>query len=243
MKKILLLMCLLPTLAFSRQTIQFSSLDNLLLTADYYAATRASKKYILLCHQAGWSRGEYLETAPWLNELGFNVLALDQRSGNVVNGVVNQTAKLARDGELSTKYIAAKPDIEAAIKYMRENFQMDSFYLLGSSYSASLAIKIAGEYKYDLDAVMAFSPGEYFSDKSYIQQSAKNIKAPVFITAKREEHHYWGDIAKKIPGRYLTVFVPTGEGEHGSRALWVSKKDHREYRLALKQFLEKINGK
>jgi alpha-beta hydrolase superfamily lysophospholipase len=53
------------------------------------------KPIIVLCHQAGSSKDEYAEIAPQLNALGFNCLAIDQRSGGNRLGGVNQTAAAA----------------------------------------------------------------------------------------------------------------------------------------------------
>ena len=72
-------------------TITFSSADDTQLTADVYAPHDKSNPFIVLCHQAGWSRGEYRDIAPKLNQLGFNCMAIDQRSGEAVNDVANET--------------------------------------------------------------------------------------------------------------------------------------------------------
>jgi len=70
------------------QEVEFASLDGLKVTADVYASSNdPSKPFIILCHQARWSRGEYREIAPKLNKLGFNCMAIDQRSGDSVNDV------------------------------------------------------------------------------------------------------------------------------------------------------------
>ena len=37
--------------------------------------------FIVMFHQAGWSRGEYREIAPKLVAKGYRVLAVDQRAG------------------------------------------------------------------------------------------------------------------------------------------------------------------
>lgn len=79
----------------TKETISFPSKDGLEITADVYFTGDKSKPWILLCHQARWSRGEYNEIAPKLNALGFNCLATDQRSGKEVNGVTNETAARA----------------------------------------------------------------------------------------------------------------------------------------------------
>jgi len=68
------------TLAISGH-IEFPSKDGLMITADSYEML-PGKGFILLCHQADFSRGEYTETAKRLNEMGYNCLAIDQRSGN-----------------------------------------------------------------------------------------------------------------------------------------------------------------
>ncbi|MFM8431495.1 MAG: hypothetical protein ACKOA1_01750, partial [Bacteroidota bacterium] len=84
----------LVTLNSSAQlTIQFPSKDGLTLTAQWYPVNE-SMPVILLCHQNRFSRGEYTETALKLNKFGFNCLAIDQRVGDEINGVKNQTARL-----------------------------------------------------------------------------------------------------------------------------------------------------
>ena len=87
-------------LLFSIQTIttmgqikvKFQSKDDITITADCYKVDESSP-YILLFHQAGSSRGEYKEIAGKLTNLGYNCLAVDLRSGNEVNNVVNETAR------------------------------------------------------------------------------------------------------------------------------------------------------
>jgi len=79
------------------ETITFPSKDGLTITADTYITNPDNKTpFIVLFHQAGWSRGEYNEIAPKLNKLGFNCMAVDQRSGGSVNGIQNETTALAQ---------------------------------------------------------------------------------------------------------------------------------------------------
>ena len=61
--------------AQSKKKIEFSSEDGLKITADLYMVHSEEKPFIVLFHQAGWSRGEYLEIAPKLNKIGFNCMA------------------------------------------------------------------------------------------------------------------------------------------------------------------------
>src|SRR6185295_20180637 len=78
----------------AQQTITFPSPDGITITADLYEVD-SSSPVILLCHQARYSRGEYIETAKRLNKFGFNCLAIDQRSGKECNAVNNATAEAA----------------------------------------------------------------------------------------------------------------------------------------------------
>ena len=94
------------------KTVEIQSLDKLKITADVYAP-HADKKtpFIVLCHQAGWSRGEYREIAPRLNKMGFNCIAIDQRSGRAVNKVANQTTKRAAAAKKATGFLDAEQDL------------------------------------------------------------------------------------------------------------------------------------
>src|ERR1035437_5635722 len=121
--------------------IYFPASDALLITADLYFVND-SLPYMILCHQAGYSRGEYMETAAKFCNLGYNCIAIDQRSGNEVNGVKNETAALAIQKKKPTTYLDAEQDIVAALDYAYTQSGKKVF-LVGSSYSASLIMKIA----------------------------------------------------------------------------------------------------
>jgi len=223
------------------ESVTFPSVDGLTLTADVSLVAEKDAPFMVLCHQAGWSRGEYSETAKWFNGLGFHTLALDQRSGGEVNGVVNQTAERAKAKGLGTNYLDAKQDIEAALAYVRDTYSPATLVLIGSSYSASLVLRIAGEGTYPLAAVLAFSPGEYFQDQpNYVSAKAAEIQALVFITSAAKERDQWAGIAQAIPKDQVNTFVPNEKGEHGSRALWEGKSGWQLYRRAVQAFLARI---
>ena len=109
---------------FSGETITFKASDGISVTADLYMAHKASAPFIILYHQAGYSRGEYRSIAPKLNEMGFNCLAVDQRSGDQVNGVINETHKEAVAMQLPTEYLDAIPDMEAAYLYAKYSIKL-----------------------------------------------------------------------------------------------------------------------
>ena len=177
------------------QTITFPSQDQLTITADLYMAHASTAPFIVLFHQATYSRGEYREIAPKLNLLGFNAMAVDQRSGDQVHGVVNETAKLAKEQSLSDTFIDALPDLLAAIDFAKTNYAGGKLIIWGSSYSSCLVLKIAGDTPDIADALLAFSPGEYYVHlglgETFIADSAKNITMPVFITSAFDEQEAW----------------------------------------------------
>ena len=102
---------------FNGETINFKTSDGLNVTADLYMPHSSSSPFIILYHQAGYSRGEYRSIAPVLNDMGFNCMAIDQRSGDQVNEIINETHKEAVEQELATEYLDAIPDLEAAYLY------------------------------------------------------------------------------------------------------------------------------
>lgn len=227
-----------------KKTITFKAEDGLEITADLYIEHELTKPFIVLYHQAGWSRGEYLEIAPRLNKMGFNCMAVDQRSGHAVNDIENETFKRAVKEDKATDYIAAYIDMEAALKYSKENYAKGKLIVWGSSYSSSLVIKLASDYTELIDGVLAFSPGEYFTDlgksETFITQAAEKVKCPVFITSAKNEKENWQKIYDAIPGNSKSFFIPVDEGNHGSRALYMKYFDSGSYWLAAKTFLRKF---
>jgi len=231
------------TLGLSEK-IKFKATDGLEVTGELYMSHEKTVPFIILFHQAGWSRGEYMEIAPKLNKMGFNCLAVDLRSGGAVNGVKNLTNQNAMDAGKSTSYIDAIADMLGAIDYVKENHAQGKLIIWGSSYSSALALKLTGDHNDIIDAVLAFAPGEYFSNlgksKTYITTSAKNINQPVFITSSKNEKDKWWGIYQSIPAGNKSYYLPTTPGNHGSRALWEKFPDSSGYWEAVTKFLNSL---
>ncbi|OFY93144.1 MAG: hypothetical protein A3K10_08800 [Bacteroidetes bacterium RIFCSPLOWO2_12_FULL_31_6] len=241
---IVIVFALLSFQVFSQNKITFKASDGLEITADLYVSNPAENSFIILFHQARWSRGEYLEIAPKLNKLGFNCLAVDQRSGGEVNNIINETHQRAEKQKLGTTYIDAEVDINSAIDFIKKEYpKAKKLIIWGSSYSSALVIKIAGD-RNDIDAVLSFAPGEYFDDlgkpTDYVTQSAKNIVEPVFITSAKEEKSNWWNIYQVIPSIGKANFLPETEGQHGSRSLWEKFPEHKLYWEAVTAFLNRL---
>ena len=238
------LLILLHISVFAQQKIHFQAKDGLKVTADLYMKHQQLASFIILFHQAGWSRGEYAEIALKLNEMGFNCLAVDQRSGGTVNGVTNETKIEAQKSAKGTTYIDAITDMEAAIAYVKNKYTPKKMIIWGSSYSSALALKLAGDQPDQVDAVLAFAPGEYFTrlgkPADFIKQSAQHIKQPAFITSAKNEKQNWWTIYQAIPSEAKAYYLPETTGNHGSRALWDKFSDSEGYWNAVTPFLMKL---
>lgn len=226
---------------FTGKTIEFQSRDGVKITADLYMTNKSNAPFIILCHQARYSRGEYREIAPKLNELGFNCMAIDQRSGNEVNGVMNQTHLEAVKMNKATEYVDAIPDLEAAFSYVKNKINSDKIIIWGSSYSAALMFYMGSVHSKDIDGILAFSPGEYFKiDGKEIKSFAAKVKCPVFITSSGKEHKQWKGIYDSVTTKKYSFLPMIEEGRHGSKALWADNSNHKKYWNAVTNFLLKI---
>ncbi|HLP14295.1 MAG TPA: hypothetical protein VK177_20350, partial [Flavobacteriales bacterium] len=112
--------------------------------------------------------------------------------------------------------------------------------VVGSSYSASLALKIArGNNK--IAAVAAFSPGEYLKGMN-LQKEIAGITVPVFATSSKEEAKDVATLLTGIDASNKTIFVPSAAGDHGSKVLWEAAPDHNEYWTAFTDFLNTVDA-
>ncbi|MDF2438231.1 MAG: hypothetical protein K0Q95_2607 [Bacteroidota bacterium] len=220
----------------AQETVTFPSKDGLMITADEYVEDE-KMPYMILLHQAGFSRGEYINTATRFQKFGYNCLAVDLRSGKEVNGITNETAALAAKKRKTTGYLDTEQDILAAIDYIYKKTNK-KVILVGSSYSASLVLKIAaGSDK--VKAVLAFSPGEYFTGKLNVKDAIRLLDKPVFVTSSKSEAADVAALVKEVKNK--NQFTPSNAGDHGSKALWKeSNPNYHEYWLALLMFMRGI---
>lgn len=220
--------------------IEFASKDGQMITGNLYKIGN-TQPIILLCHQAGYNKYEYADIAPKLNQMGFNALAIDQRSGGPFGGQNNETATRSQAAGLDVGMLQAEQDLEAAVDYLHQKFGR-KVILWGSSYSSSLALFVTGKSD-RVSAVIAFSPGDYFGEqKPSLSAVLKGIDKPFFITSSKEEAETVSELlADYVKDAHHIQFVPEGKGYHGSRALWYGQKGGDEYWQAVTDFLSKIS--
>ncbi|QYY36125.1 alpha/beta fold hydrolase [Ruficoccus sp. ZRK36] len=241
---IVVLLACLPVVA-AYETVRFDAFDGIDITADVYWADKDDPQtpFIVLLHQAGYSRGEYREIAPKLVAMGYNCMAVDLRSGSGVRTVINETAREAVEARQSPTYLDAITDILDAIYYARDHYARGDLILWGSSYSASLALKMAADRPRLVQGVIAFSPGEYFNHlgkpNNWIAESSRTLEMPVFIASAHHEERLWGHIYQGIYSEDRVAYIPERGGVHGSRALWAESPDHEGYWQAVTAFLKR----
>lgn len=216
--------------------VNITAKDNLLITGDLYHFSN-KVPVILMCHQAGFNKFEYNEIAKKVFEQGFNCLAIDQRSGGSIGDSINETFQRAKKARKPTNFLDAEQDIEAAISYLNTKYKK-KVILWGSSYSATLALYQGLENNL-VEAVIAFSPGNYFaSERGDLQAMLGDFHKPLFAASSKEEAPALKKMISGIPPNIFSVqFIPKGVGQHGSKALWASDSGNTEYWEALNAFL------
>jgi dienelactone hydrolase len=222
----------------NKEKVSFPSEDGLEITADKYLVNE-EYPYILLFHQAGSSRGEFRDIAEKFLKLRYNCLAVDLRSGDNANFINNETASRARGEGKSVNFLDAWGDVTAAIDYAN-GLNSRQVILLGSSYSASLAL-LEGLNHPEVQAVIAFSPGEYFGKDLRVEDSLKTCSKPLFVAVTQREKPYVKQMLSAFPEDDYTLFQPDTLGVHGARALWDDNPTKDEYWLALLLFINNLN--
>lgn len=226
---------------YSKQNVEFPSKDGLIISAELYEVD-PGKPVILLFHQGGYNKYEYADIAPRLNNMGFNAVAIDQRSGGSFAGNQNETFNRAADNGIENiEFADAAQDIEAAIAYFADAYQK-KVIVWGSSYSSSLVLHSA-VHNNNMKAVISFSPGDYFGESlPSLKNVFPKISQPYLVTSSREE----ADGLKELVGvadqsKLQSQFIPETEGFHGSRALWIDQEGAQEYWAAVTSFLKEIS--
>ncbi len=204
--------------------------DGVTMTADWYVAetARAAKAphvVFVCCHMARSSRGEYREIAPKLNALGWDVLAVDLRSGEKQGAIVNETAKSATMALGGTQgFQASYGDVGFAIDWARELAPGAKVVLMGSSYTASLALRYASSVDGKADLVLAFSPSECLNDWTVLDD-AKKARVPVLVTcgSGEKERKAAEPLALAVPEALRHTYWPAdaAKAKHGAPSLLV----------------------
>ena len=202
----------------SSNELIFKASDGHLVYADLIPSKpTGSKAVILMFHQAGSNASEYETIAPKIAALGFDCIAVDQRSGGDMWGRVNRTMNKSGTGT----YLEAYNDLVGAVAYAGSK-QYSTILVWGSSYSSSLVFKLASEYP-SVKGVLSFSPGEYMPDKQIVSTWAAKVKVPVFFACTEDEWHDGrSELFDSIHFKDKVSWAIPG-GVHGSSTLIAAK--------------------
>jgi pimeloyl-ACP methyl ester carboxylesterase len=247
------------------ETVTRKMRDGVVMTADHYAvqaydaATAAGTGetggaegprrpwgIVVALHQQQGSRGEFRGVAPELNRLGLEVLAVDLRCGKRFV-VENETAKAYQTATHREATPAdAYDDIDVAVRWARELVPGGRVVLFGSASSASLALVYAAREKDAVDAVFAFSPGEYVHGWDVYEEVA-GIQVPVYVTCGpgSKEAGWARGTVSGIDKKLVTAFYPPRgmEALHGVSTLLAGDAENRERQWKpVRDLLERLKG-
>ena len=225
--------------ASAAERVTLKASDGVTVHGLWYKAPNP-KAMVLLFHQAGSSKDEYATIAPRLVQAGYSALAIDQRSGDGMFGTNETAAGLGRKAD----YLEARPDLQAALDWAQSRNL--PIILWGSSYSSALIFPLAAKDPQGIIALLAFSPGEYFSDEHMIRTAAAKVKVPVFIasTNSKEEKGEADPIMAALPKTAGNVRFAPEHSVHGSSMLIAARNPEgadANWR-AVVAFLDRVSG-
>ncbi|MGA8276785.1 MAG: hypothetical protein WB784_01115 [Rhodanobacteraceae bacterium] len=227
---LMLLALLFARMAPAGEPVALHTSDGVSVYGTLTRARAGNDTIILLFHQARGNHHEYDPVIPVLTKLGYDTLATDQRSGGNLFGGSNQTVEA--NGK-STNYLAALPDLEAALDWAGARHYR-TIVTVGSSYSSSLVILLAARRQSQITALAAFSPGEYFDDQNLVKNAAAKITIPFFITTDPDEAGNVTEILSMAHGDNI-VHYKQAAGMHGASTL-VASRDPQGYEQNLQHF-------
>ena len=233
-----MLLYLATGMARGQEAVTFPAGDGLKVRGDLYLRDN-SLPFIILCHQAASNRSEFYDIAPRLLNLEYNCLAIDLRAGGKVGFTENETALHALENKVPVDMLDARSDLAAAIDFV-QRLNRKPVILLGSSSSASLCLLMARNDQ-RVQAVVAFSPGEYFQPRINMEEEIRGFSKPLFICGTQSEYSYLQRMTSHIQPGSFTLFKPEkSQGDHGTRALSQAGEARDEYWFALMMFFKEV---
>lgn len=233
--------------------VTYRAEDGVVVTADFStmgSLKKARKRpTLVLLHMAHSSRGEYRDLVPGFARAGYNCLAVDLRCGSnqndVARGVDNETAKSALSLKKPHHYSDAMADLEATFAWLDRQKLAGPRVLVGSSFSAALALVYAARNDGKLACVMALSPNEYLEKYRVIDEVPKLAKTAAYVMVGNAQEREVGERyiqAMQCKPRFLHA---PDVGAHGTRAFGkdVPEGEAKKNLHYFTMFLERVLGK
>lgn len=221
-----------------KNTVYLYSTDSLLITADEYILSD-TLPYLVLLHEQGSSRGEFVNILHRYQKMNFNCLVPDLRNGGNSSYVANETAKRSRNRKYMKKAEDIEGDIRASVEYASRKSK-NKVILVGAGANGSLAIKAAKEMD-SVKAVIALSPGEFFRSEFNVEDTIAGIEKPVLVLSSKMEYPYMEQLLSRVDERYKELFTPEDhEGRRGTEALTDKNPSQSEYWLSILLFFKEL---
>jgi dienelactone hydrolase len=221
--------------------VSFSSSEGVTLFGDL-AIHPESDKILLLFHQGRSNvRAEFEYTLPKLYQMGYSILAMDIRNGGELYGSVNRTIA---NSAMESAYCDAESDISSSLDHLLSLDLKKKIILTGSSFSATMSIRVAADHQKDIAGVIAFSPSSGGPMKDCLPDEAiADLKKPLLVVRPEREMEIESvadqlQLVKK--NGHQTFVAPNGV--HGSSLLVPYRvgKDVSENWLAIHNFLDQF---
>lgn len=222
------------------EELYFKTKHDIQVFGTFEKVTNGSKRILLLFHQARSNRFEYAPLVQGWHKLGFDTLAIDQRSGGKMWGQTNKTVETLGQ---SRRYIEALEDLQAALDWAVKK-KYETIICVGSSYSAALVFLLAEKNSKVIDGLACFSPGEYLGKKDLVKKAAKNLKLPLFITAasNNQEQANIRLVLSEMKSTKKVSWYRATYGVHGASTLRDDKnsKGAEQNRIRFQDFLKSL---
>jgi len=198
MKKLILILAVITVLmtalsveaATSRKTksaqktvpVSFLTPDGFQLKGDFFPATPAAP-VVLLLHQLGMNRSEFIGLAKALQASGINALAYDARGHG--ESVLKDGKKVTYETFTDKDFENTTVDMDTAIRFLRDTKKISAkspIGIVGASIQSSTGLIYASEHP-DVRAVVLLSPGLDYHGIDTKGPMALYGNRPVFIAA------------------------------------------------------------
>jgi pimeloyl-ACP methyl ester carboxylesterase len=202
MKKLILFLAVITTLmtalsadaATSKKTkvaiktvpVSFLTPDWFQIKGDFFPAT-PDAPVVLLLHQLGTNRSEFIGLAKALQSSGINALAYDARGHG--ESVLKDGKKVTYETFTDKDFENTTVDMDSAIKFLRDKKKITAkspVGIVGASIQSSTGLVYASEHP-DVKAVVLLSPGLDYHGIDTKGPMARYGNRPVYIAASIDD--------------------------------------------------------
>lgn len=165
----------------SAKAVSFTTSDKVILKGSYFPG-KPGAPIVLLLHQLGSDRSEFVGLAKLLQGKGFNVLAYDARGHG--ESVVRDGKKTSYEDFVREDFEKMTLDIEAALAHLRQDKRLAKapVGIVGASIQSSTGLIFASKHP-EVKALVMLSPGLDYRGIDTVAPMKIYGARPVFLAA------------------------------------------------------------